>query len=889
MADHTLGTIFKRLWITHRTHRNSLYNLAPMPLIAGFHLDSYEIIAPLGAGGMGEVYRARDAALKRDVAIKVLPAEWSRDAERLRRFELEAQAAAALNHPNIVSIFHVGQCDGSPYIVTELLQGETLRERLRKGPMRLREALDNGVELARGLAAAHDAGIVHRDLKPENIWVTKDGRIKILDFGLAKLNPAKSASLDGTTASFRQESVPGQVLGTVGYMSPEQVRGEVADARSDIFAVGVVLYEMLAGKPAFRKATSAETMAAILNEDPPSVSQIAPSVPPGLQRIVSRCLAKNPAQRLQHATDLEFALEALSDSGTGTQVSGSHATVSPVKRRWIAVSAAVLAIVAAFILWWTRAPEVPVVQGVTQLTDDGVAKDGFARLATDGPRVYFTEGAPGSASIAQVAATGGPTALLPSKIPNALIAGISSDASSLLVGNPHAKIALWTVPLPAGAPRPIGDLETDADPIYLPDGRILFIRGTDFYVAEKDGSNSHKLISTDSGLQDLQRPTVSSDGTRIAFIASPKGHSEVDFIMEINTDGSDLRTIAKSTDDRNVCCPNWTRDGRYLVYSSVHRESGDLWAWPAERGMMRRSRTPVQLTNGPLRFSQTASSLDGKQLFTVGTKNRGELVRYDSQSKQFVPILSGISAYNVTYSADGRWVSYLSYPEGDLWRSRADGAERLQLTYPPMNPHYPFISPDGKQVAFSTYRGQAYVISMDGGTPQRIGNGHFLAPTWSPDGMHLVGTAYENYSDAALQLFDLQARTFSPVFSSSGFSGGQWVGPDQVVARSIKNRRLMIFDAKTKTWSDLGTGEVGNFAHSLDYKYLYYASMGAEPKAMRIRLADRKIEFIASLKDFRWALDAIGHTQISVAPDGSPVFTRNIGTQEIYALTVKWP
>jgi serine/threonine protein kinase len=292
---------------------------------------------------MGEVYRARDAALKRDVAIKVLPAEWSRDIERLRRFELEAQATAALNHPNIVSIFHVGRYDGSPYIITELLQGETLRERLRKGPMRLREVVDYGGELARGLAAAHDAGIVHRDLKPENIWLTKNGRIKILDFGLAKLAPAKAASLDGPTVSVRQESVPGQVLGTVGYMSPEQVRGEVADARSDIFAVGVVLYEMLTGKPAFRKATSAETMAAILNEDPPSVSQTAPSIPPGLQRIVSRCLAKNPAQRLQHAADLEFALEALSDSGTGTQVTGAHATVSPMKRRWIAASAAIFA------------------------------------------------------------------------------------------------------------------------------------------------------------------------------------------------------------------------------------------------------------------------------------------------------------------------------------------------------------------------------------------------------------------------------------------------------------------------------------------------------------------------------------------------------------------
>src|SRR5215469_16531287 len=315
-----------------------------MPLALGVRLDSYEIVSLLGAGGMGEVYRARDATLKRDVAIKVLPEYWSRDHERLRRFEQEAQATAALNHPNIVSIFHVGRYDGSPYIVTELLQGETLRDRLRKGPMRLREVLDYGVELARGLAAAHDAGIVHRDLKPENIWVTKDGRIKILDFGLAKLNPAKAVSLDGPTVSLQRESAQGQVLGTVAYMSPEQVRGEVADPRSDIFAVGVVLYEMLTGKPAFRKATSVETMTAIMNEDPPSVSHIAPNVPPGLQRIVSRCLAKNLAQRFQHATDLEFALEALSDSGGSSEVTGAHATVSHVRRRWIAATAAVLVI-----------------------------------------------------------------------------------------------------------------------------------------------------------------------------------------------------------------------------------------------------------------------------------------------------------------------------------------------------------------------------------------------------------------------------------------------------------------------------------------------------------------------------------------------------------------
>ena len=221
---------------------------------------------------MGEVYRARDTSLKRDVAIKVLPDHWSLDPGRLQRFELEAQATAALNHPNIVSIFHVGQHDGCPYIVTELLRGETLQDRLRRGPMRPREACDCGIDIAHGLAAAHDAGIVHRDLKPENLFLTKEGRLKILDFGLAKLTEAESAGADGATATIPQHTESGQVTGTVGYMPPEQVRGHAADPRSDIFAFGVVLYEMLTGKHAFRKGTSAETMSAILNEGPPPLA-----------------------------------------------------------------------------------------------------------------------------------------------------------------------------------------------------------------------------------------------------------------------------------------------------------------------------------------------------------------------------------------------------------------------------------------------------------------------------------------------------------------------------------------------------------------------------------------------------------------------------------------
>jgi len=375
--DPSLRSEVESLLSSDEPARSSFLQSPPIPpaaLTKGSRLGDYEIVALVGSGGMGEVYRARDTILKRDVAIKVLPEYWSRDPERLRRFELEAQAAAALTHPNIVSIHHVGRYDGSPYIVTELLHGETLRERLRHGPMRLREVIEDGVEIAHGLAAAHDAGIVHRDLKPENIFITKDGRVKILDFGLAKLNPTKSAAGDDPTVSQQPQSNPGHVLGTVGYMSPEQVRGHPADTRNDIFAAGAVLYEMLTGKPAFRKGTSAETMSAILNEDPPAISQVAPNLPPGLQRIVNRCLAKNPEQRFQHASDPAFALDALSETGSGTTQTTKRSSSS---KKWILLGAsiALLAVAAAVFVWWTRPSAVPVVESVTQLTDDGEPKN----------------------------------------------------------------------------------------------------------------------------------------------------------------------------------------------------------------------------------------------------------------------------------------------------------------------------------------------------------------------------------------------------------------------------------------------------------------------------------------------------------------------------------
>ena len=288
-----------------------------MSLATGTRLGTCEILALLGAGGMGEVYRARDTALGREVAVKVLPAGFASDPDRLRRFTQEAQAAAALNHPNILAIHHIGEQDGAPYIVSELLEGETLRDRLRAGALPVRKAVEYAVQTANGLASAHDKGIVHRDLKPENLFITNDGRVKILDFGLAKLTRPDEGAPAGEQATVTAGTGAGMVLGTVGYMSPEQVRAQTVDARTDIFSLGAILYEMVTGKRAFQGETPADTMSAILREEPPPLTSTIATVPPALERVVRHCLEKNPYERFQSARDLKFDLSEISSPSSG--------------------------------------------------------------------------------------------------------------------------------------------------------------------------------------------------------------------------------------------------------------------------------------------------------------------------------------------------------------------------------------------------------------------------------------------------------------------------------------------------------------------------------------------------------------------------------------------
>ena len=370
-----------------------------MPLSPGARLGPYEVLAPIGAGGMGEVYRARDTRLKREVAVKVLPESFSQDPERLRRFEQEALAASALNHPNILTIHDIGSENGAPYVVSELLEGQTLRDALSKGAFPEGKAIEYGVQIANGMAAAHEKGIVHRDLKPDNIFVTRDGRLKILDFGLAKLTQTEKRTEPTTESPTATAATnPGVVLGTIGYMSPEQVKGLPADPRSDVFSFGAVLYEMLSGKRAFSKPSSAETLSAILRDEPAPLSP--ETVPSPLQNVVRRCLEKEPEDRFQSARDLAFALKE--SSGIQTAVSGTRPKTEDRKTLRTALAILAVGVIAAiaFNFGWIRQR----LAGTPAVSVRSLAVLPLQNLSGDQEQDYFADGMTEAltASLAQI-------------------------------------------------------------------------------------------------------------------------------------------------------------------------------------------------------------------------------------------------------------------------------------------------------------------------------------------------------------------------------------------------------------------------------------------------------------------------------------------------------
>ena len=601
-----------------------------MGLTSGTKIGQFEILSPLGAGAMGEVYRARDSRLNRDVAIKVLPG-LSSEPDRLIRFEQEARATAALNHPNILAIFQMGTHVGVPYIVTELLEGTTLAESLRPGPLPPPKAIDYGVQIAQGLAAAHEKRIAHRDLKPENLFVTKEGRIKILDFGLAKITPLKETPEALAPTLTRQ----GVAIGTVGYMSPEQVRGQATDHRTDIFAFGVILYEMVVGRRLFQKQTEADTISAILNEEPPPISQLAAHTPVALQRVVDRCLAKNPEQRFRSASDLAFALEALSDSTISSPAIRYENKKHGTNRVRLTLAGAVLVSVlgaATIVHFWVQTPPQPRVSNYVQLTHDGQRK---SLIGTDGLRLYLGFGGSensGPQGIAELSISGGEPRrmpILPSV--NMVPVGLSPDGSEILVVNGQGappRGPLWRIPILGGSPRKLGDAAGETAALS-PDGTTLaYANLNELFLAKADGTESRKLLTVKG---DIKNVIWSLDSSHLRFDTSETaGSLGQQLAWEVSASGADLhRLLAGWHDPPDECCGKWTADGKYFIFQSNHQ----IWALGQKVGLFQSEPKPILLTSSPLSLSSPLPSRDGKKLFVIGQTYQGE--SYPEQEKAY--------------------------------------------------------------------------------------------------------------------------------------------------------------------------------------------------------------------------------------------------------------
>ncbi|HXG71163.1 MAG TPA: protein kinase [Gemmatimonadaceae bacterium] len=695
-----------------------------MTFAAGTRIGRYEIVSLVGAGGMGEVYRARDPQLGRDVAIKVLPAVFSSDPDRLSRFEQEAQAAGALNHPNILSIHDVTTHAGSPCVVSELLEGETLRERLNEAALPSRKAIDFALQVAHGLAAAHEKGIVHRDIKPENLFITRDGRVKILDFGLAKLLEAAVESAAQTSLPTRRAHTdPGAVMGTVGYMSPEQLRGSPVDPRTDIFSFGAVLYEMLSGRRAFGGTSAADTISAILKEDPPELSGTNKDINAGVDRVVRRCLEKNREERFHSASDLAFALEALSGThGSGATTIGAAVTAtdaSSLRRQrfdrlgWVAAAIFLVSTLALGALYFSRAEAVPQKMHFSLPVPDKVTYGETLALAPDGRRLAFV-GTGG----------GGVTSLW--------VRALDSTVAQELPGTAGAAFPFWSpdsrfigffagnklkrIEASGGPPQALADVTGDArGGAWGADGVILFTPSytSPLFKVRAAGGVAEPATQFDLSRKQISHrwPSFLPDGRGFLYFArSTQTDAEGIYVGSLDTKES---TFLFNTSHMAAYAPAVA--GSATGHMLFMRDK-TLVAQPFDPGRLKLSGEPVVVADGVLNFpgeggptayAAFSASATGHLSYLLGNVSVSQLVWFDRAGQPTGPVPVTGNYSELWPSPDGKKIALARQESesNDIWVLDVARGTTTRFTFDPAADVCPLWSPDGSRIIFSSSRG----------------------------------------------------------------------------------------------------------------------------------------------------------------------------------------
>ncbi|MGE5275980.1 MAG: protein kinase domain-containing protein [Acidobacteriota bacterium] len=726
-----------------------------MPLTPGERLGPYEVLAPIGAGGMGEVWRARDPRLGRDVAIKVLPASFSADPDRLRRFEQEARAAGALNHPNLTAVYDVGEHEGSPYVVSELLEGETLGRRLAAGALPPRKATEIAVQIAHGLAAAHEKGIVHRDLKPENLFLGKDGRVKILDFGLAKLvrRADENEATSAPTASPGTE--PGVVLGTVGYMSPEQVKGLPADHRSDVFSFGTILYEMLSGRRAFQRDTAAETMTAILKEDPPDLAESGLKISPGLDRIVRHCIEKNPSERFQSASDLAFDLQALSSAALPAPAAKAR---TAGRRPWLAAAGiALLAIYSAALFWAGRRTRSEGVPEFEQLTfRRGLLRQ--ARFAPDGQTIVYAAAWDGK-PLALFSTRPGSIGSNAFELPSAGILAIASTGQMALQLGAHATepyVSFGTLaesPL-TGAETPREILQGVQWADWSPDGkRIAVVR--DIGGRNRLESPVGKVLYETSGW--IGDPRFSPDSDVIALVNHWSRTGDMGSVMLVGRDGKS-RTLSDGWSSLQGLA--WRPDGR------------EVWFTGTKSGGNRALHAVTLAGTERLAYRQGGSltlqdiSRQGEVLLATDDLRMGIAGQFPGDSRERDLSWLDFSAIR-DLSPDGARILFDESaegggPDGTIYVRKTDGSPPVRLSFGVAIA----LSPDGRWAlaANPKTRNTLRLLPVGPGEPRQLSPERFTieGASWFSDGRTILVAGTEPGHGMRLYVQDVSGRDPAP-------------------------------------------------------------------------------------------------------------------------------